>query len=189
MFRCASKGEGKVSETASYFIALTVGLLTFAFLAAPSLAAEPASLAFLGVNFQNDNESLEPTSQGEQARVVRTGQEFTKQLSASGKFQIVPTTDFVREKIASGQAVGECGGCEIDYGRVLGADFVSWMRIQKVSNLILNMNVYIADVKSGRTVLTKSVDLRGNTDDSWSRSLKYLVKNSVLTADIRPSGS
>jgi len=59
--------------------------------------------------------------------------------------------------------------------------------VQKVSNLILNMNVYIADVKSGRTVLTKSVDLRGNTDESWSRSLRYLVKNSVLTAEIKPS--
>ena len=77
----------------------------------------------------------------------------------------------------------------LTYGRALGADFVAWIRIQKVSNLILNMNVFIADVKSGRTVLTKSVDLRGNTDDSWSRSLKYLVKNSVLTADIKPSGS
>jgi hypothetical protein len=50
------------------------------------------------------------------------------------------------------------------------------------------MNIYIADVKAGRTVLMKSVDLRGNTDDSWSRSLNYLVKNSVLTAYIKPSG-
>ena len=60
--------------------------------------------------------------------------------------------------------------------------------MQKVSNLILNMNVYIADVKSGRMLLTKSVDLRGNTDDSWSRSLAYLVKNAVLPADIKPPG-
>jgi Protein of unknown function (DUF2380) len=93
----------------------------------------------------------------------------------------------VRAKIAAGQAVGECGGCEIDYGRALGADIVAWLRVQKVSNLILNMNVYMADVKSGRMLLTRSVDLRGNTDDSWSRSLAYLVKNSVLTADIKPT--
>ena len=59
--------------------------------------------------------------------------------------------------------------------------------MQKVSNLILNMNVYMADVKSGRMLLTKSVDLRGNTDDSWSRSLRYLVKNTVLPADVKPS--
>ena len=49
--------------------------------------------------------------------------------------------------------------------------------------------VSMADVRTGRMLLTKSVDLRGNTDDSWSRSLRYLVKNSVLTADIKPSGS
>lgn len=171
---------------ASRLAALIAGLLIL--LAASSFAADPPSLAFLGVHFQNDNESLEPTSDGERARLVRTGEEFTQQLAASGRFKIVPTIDAMQAKIASGQAVGACGGCEIDYGRTLGADFVAWLSVQKVSNLILNMNVYIADVKSGRTVLTKSVDLRGNTDDSWSRSLKYLVKNSVLTADIKPSG-
>lgn len=172
---------------ASRLAALITGLLALAF-AAQSFAADPPSLAFLGTNFQNDNEALEPTTDAERTRLVRAGKEFTQQLSASGKFKIVPTTDAVQAKIASGQAVGACGGCEIDYGRTLDADFVSWLRVQKVSNLILNMNVYIADVKAGRTVLMKSVDLRGNTDDSWSRSLNYLVKNSVLTAYIKPSG-
>ena len=102
--------------TTSYrFTALIVGLLTLGFLVAPPLAADPPSLAFLGVHFQNDNEGLEPTSDGERARLVGTGQDFTQQLSASGRFKIVPTTDAVQAKIASGQAVGECGGCEIDY--------------------------------------------------------------------------
>ena len=173
---------------ASRFKALILGLLAVA-LVAPSQAADTPSLVFLGVHFQNDNESLEPTSEGERARLVRTGKEFTQQLAASGRFKIVPATDAVQAQISNGQAIGECGGCEIDFGRALGTEFVAWIRVQKVSNLILNMNVYIADVRSGRTVLTKSVDLRGNTDDSWSRSLKYLVKNSVLTADIKPSGS
>jgi len=155
--------------------------------AAPARAASPPTLAFLGTFFQNDNERLEPTSDAERARLVRTGAEFTRQLADSGRYGIVPTPEDLRAKIAAGQTLGECGGCEIDYGRALGADIVAWIRVQKVSNLILNMNVYMADVKSGRTLLTKSVDLRGNTDDSWSRSLRYLVKNSVLPADIKPS--
>ena len=53
-------------------------------------------------------------------------------------------SDAVQSKIASGQAIGECGGCEADFGRALGADIVAWIRVQKVSNLILNMSVYMA---------------------------------------------
>ena len=160
------------------FVILTLGLL-----ATPIRAAGAPSLAFLCVHFQG----LEPTSDAERARLERTGEEFTRLLAASGRYKIGPTTPEVEAKIASGRPVGECGGCEIDFGRALAADLVAWIRVQKVSNLILNMNVYIADVKSGRMLLTKSVDLRGNTDESWSRSLRYLVKNSVLTAEIKPS--
>ena len=152
-------------------------------------AAVPPTLAVLGTFFQNDNEGLEPTTDAERARLKRTGEEFAAQLADSGRYKIVPTPDDMRAKIAAGQLPGQCGGCEGEYGRALGADLVAWIRVQKVSNLILNMNVYIADVKSGRMLLTKSVDLRGNTDDSWSRSLAYLVKNSVLPADIRPGAA
>ena len=41
----------------------------------------------------------------------------------------------------------------------------------KVSNLILNMNVYLADVASQKMAFVHSVDIRGNTDESWMRSL------------------
>lgn len=172
-----------------WLFACTIAVAGLSGLVPTSFAADQPSLAFLGVHFQNDNESLDPTSNAERARLVRTGEEFTRQLAVSGRFKIIPTSDAVQSKIASGQAIGECGGWEADYGRALGADIVPWIRVQEVSNLILNMNVYMADVRTGRMLLTKSVDLRGNTDDSWSRSLRYVVKNSVLTADIKPSGS
>jgi hypothetical protein len=183
-----SFGKVTVPNPMSALCTFVLGCL-LALSGVPALATDPPSLAFLGVDFQNDNESLEPTSESERARLLRTGDEFTQQLAASGRFKIVQIPEAVRAKITKGQPIGECGACEIDYGRALGADLVAWIRVQKVSNLILNMNVYIADVRSGRTVLTKSVDLRGNTEESWSRSLKYLVKNSVLTEDVRPSGS
>lgn len=159
--------------------------------AGPSLAraAEPPTLAYLGTFLQNDNEGLEPTTHAERARLARTGEEFTQQLSQSGQFRIVPVSGAEQARIASGQTPGACGGCEVDYGKAAGAEIVAWIRVQKVSNLILNMNVYVVDVASGRALLTKSVDLRGNTDDSWARSLKYLVKNRVLPANVKPSSS
>jgi hypothetical protein len=43
------------------------------------------------------------------------------------------------------------------------------------------MNLYIADPATDKMVFLKSVDIRGNTDESWSRSLKYLLDNYFFT--------
>jgi hypothetical protein len=83
-------------------------------------------------------------------------------------------------KMATGPEIGACGGCEFDYGDQLGADYAAWMVVQKVSDLILNINVYMADVAAGKLVFVHSVDIRGNTDESWTRGITYLVKNYLL---------
>ena len=47
--------------------------------------------------------------------------------------------------------------------------------VQKVSNLILNLNLRVEDVASGRMLFQRSVDIRGNTDLSWRRGATALV--------------
>ena len=47
--------------------------------------------------------------------------------------------------------------------------------MQKVSNLILNVNLVIEDAATGRPLRAGSVDIRGNTDKSWQRGLRYLL--------------
>jgi len=42
------------------------------------------------------------------------------------------------------------------------------------------MNIYLRDVHSGQIVTAVSADLRGNTDESWSRAMSYLVRNRLL---------
>jgi hypothetical protein len=91
-------------------------------------------------------------------------------------------------EIAAGQTLGECGGCELDFGAKLGVDEIAWINVQKVSNLILNLNVYMADVKAKKMTFVRSVDIRGNTDESWTRSLNYLVENYLLPSRPAPSG-
>jgi uncharacterized protein YeeX (DUF496 family) len=55
--------------------------------------------------------------------------------------------------------------------------------VQKVSNLILNINIYVRDASSGATIAAMSADMRGNTDESWSRTLDWLVRNRLLAPD------
>ena len=143
-------------------------------------ADEPVKVALLGLEFKNDNEGLDPTSDAERARQIKTKDVFKSLLEASGLYKFVPVTDEVKTKMDAGQQVGTCGGCELDYGKELGVDAVAWIEVQKVSNLILNMNVYMAGVSDPKYNYLHSVDIRGNTDETWTRSMTYLVKNYFL---------
>lgn len=73
----------------------------------------------------------------------------------------------------------DCNGCELDIAKAVNADRVLTAWVQKVSNLILNINIEIKDVRSGETVLMKSVDIRGNTDQSWTRGINHMVRSMV----------
>src|SRR5262245_22225059 len=75
-----------------------------------------------------------------------------------------------------------CGGCDTRLARRIGAEMAITGTVQKVSNLILNMNIYVRDASSGATIAAMSADMRGNTDESWSRTLNWLVHNRLLAA-------
>ncbi len=166
--------------------ALAIALVPFGFATLATAETPPAeipqSVAFLGVHFQNDNEVYEPTNAAEKARLRALEDAFRSKLLVTGRYTFVDVPGEMRAKIDAGQAIGECGGCEIDYGRSLGAQTIAWIRVQKVSNLILNMNVYMADMASQKMTFVRSVDIRGNTDESWSRSLNWLLKNYLIPA-------
>jgi hypothetical protein len=105
---------------------------------------------------------------------------FKAKLEASGRYTFVSIPADAAGKIAAGPEVGACGGCEFGYGKELGADYAAWIVVQKVSDLILNINVYMADVATRKLAFVHSVDIRGDTDESWTRGITYLVKNYLL---------
>ena len=63
---------------------------------------------------------------------------------------------------------------------MIGAEWAAWGTVQKVSNLILNINLYMEDAQTGKIEFAKSVDIRGNTDESWRRGLDYMIHHYVL---------
>jgi hypothetical protein len=165
------------------------GLAAFLILEAVSAAATAAtppeptrSVALLNVQFLNDHEDLEPTTAAERARIGLIASVFKAKLEASGRYTFVPIPADIAAKISAGAEIGACGGCELKYGKTLDADYAAWIVIQKVSDLILNINVYMADVATGKLAFVHSVDIRGDTDESWTRGVTYLVKNYLLPA-------
>lgn len=147
---------------------------------ANALRHEPRKILFLGTKFQNDHEGQEPTTDAERNRLHAIEEILKSQLESTGEFHFIPVATDIATKINEGQSIGECGGCEIDYGVRSGADISAWIVVQKVSNLILNINLYMIDVPGRKLMLSQSVDIRGNTDQSWTRGMSYLVKNHVI---------
>jgi Protein of unknown function (DUF2380) len=147
-------------------------------------ATDPKSVALLGVQFLNDHEGLEPTTDAERARLAAIEALFKQKLEASGRYGFVTLPAAVAAKVAEGPMFGSCGGCEFRYGAEAHADLVAWLVVQKVSDLILNINVYMADIATRKLTFVHSVDIRGNTDESWTRGISYLIKNYLL-ADAR----
>ena len=105
------------------------------------------------------------------------GELLRRMLTESGRYQIAPLSDDLKQRIAQSPEITACNGCQIDWARQAGADLAAWGTVQKVSNLILNLNVYMDDTTDGRRYFARSVDIRGNTDESWQRGIRYLLRH------------
>jgi hypothetical protein len=145
-----------------------------------SAMAAPRSVAIF--DFEFIDTSLEGAVNGpradEQTRVRRLDQQLRNRLKQSEQFQIIDTTSVAGK--AHNSNLQACGGCDADLANSLGADWAITGTVQKVSNLILNINLYVRDAKTRKLIANMSADMRGNTDESWSRTLDWLLRNRLL---------
>ncbi len=112
-----------------------------------------------------------------QQRLLLIDKALRSEFAGRGLYQVIDNAA-AAELIAREKALHDlrqCNGCEIDIGRALGADVIILGWVQKVSNLILNVNIEVKDVRTQHTLYTKSVDLRSNSDTSWLRGIRYMV--------------
>ncbi len=157
-------------------------LLALALVASPAFAETQAlrTLVVLDFDLLDDQRDTVPDlTLGPRMASIR--EQLAEALVREHLYTVLdnaPASDFI-ERLKATQDLHSCNGCELEIGKRLGADRVLVGWVQKVSNLILNINIRIENVEDGAVILRKSVDLRGNTDDSWKRGIAYLVRDMV----------
>ena len=117
----------------------------------------------------------------QEARLAMVSQRLREALIKEELYNVIdsaPVAQLIRTEAARQSLLG-CNGCEVDIARKAGADRILLAWVQKVSNLILNINIEVRDAETGKVVLAKSVDLRGNTDKSWQRGIDFMVRDMV----------
>lgn len=150
--------------------------LLLAFAARPTLAAETIAVF--------DPELFDTSGLGEQAeqrrRLAMIGEELRQALAASGRYVLVDIAP-QRARLAAGPALRNCAGCAAEAAQALGAELALVTVVQKVSNLILNINVsQLEAAPSGRPRAAHSVDIRGDNDESWRHGIRWLLRNRLL---------
>jgi hypothetical protein len=147
------------------------------------MAASPAATAVF--DFVFDDTSLQGEMQGPQAdeqhRLTALNGELRDMLVKSGCC-LIADLGIVADQ-ARGMNMRSCNGCDVSLARQAGARISVTGWVQKVSNLILNINLVVRDAGTGQVIDAGSVDVRGNTGESWSRGLSYLLRNKLHPSD------
>lgn len=146
-------------------------------LAASPAYAEPTAAVF---DFQLANLAQLPPTQHDKDRLPGLSDQLRKELADSGKFKIVPLTPEVKAEVDKAAELRSCGGCAVTFAKQLGAQLAITAQVQKVSDLILDMTVFIKEVGTDKPEQAYSVSIRGDQDTSFQHGLKFLVKNNIL---------
>lgn len=125
------------------------------------------------------NSSPMPTTPEEKDRLAAFDAQIRADLVRSGQFALVDAAPLAPE-LEKIDNIADCNGCELDLARKLGARYAAVAWVQKISNLILNMNLRIVDVRDGSVSRAGSVDIRGNDDRSWTRGETYLLRERIF---------
>ncbi|MGL4310701.1 MAG: DUF3280 domain-containing protein [Paracoccaceae bacterium] len=148
----------------------------------PAHAEVPAAgdTAFFGLHFidLSTEGAMNGIRADETARVEMTEGVIADDLTARG-FTLLPL-DPVAAELAKVANPAACNGCDVKLAHELGADYALTGEVRKISNLILSFSLHLRDAKTGAVLRTGAVDIRGNTDESWQRGMRYLLKNIIF---------
>jgi len=160
--------------------------LALAFIMTNALAqSAPQSIAMLDCTLIDDNAAYNNAEidRIQTERLAMVSGALRDDLSKRALFRVADNAkagDLIAT-LKNTQDMNACNGCERRVAQALGASRVGVCWVQKISNLILNMNLRIEDADSGAMLFQRSVDIRGNTDLSWQRGAKALVD--ILASD------
>jgi hypothetical protein len=158
------------------------GLAKLALLGGAAIAAAPAAVAELSAPqrvavfpIELEDSSGEGPRADQEHRLRLLDAELLDRLAQSGRY--APVAAALPE---GSPALRNCPRCELPVAKQLGAELALHGVVNKVSNLILALTLDLREVPSGELRAVWRADFRGNTDESWHRALRWLLRNRML---------
>lgn len=112
-------------------------------------------------------------------RLEMANNKLRAELQTSKKYELIDKAASLEfsKKVTAALSNNACDHCESALAKELKAKQIVVPWVYRLSQLVLTMHFVILDVESGKTVLKKALDFRGDNDQSWQRAIRYFVEN------------
>jgi hypothetical protein len=142
--------------------------------AAPKAAVFPFEL----IDDSLDGQYLGPRADETQRLSLATA-ELRKLVAQEAGYDVLDLGPLASE-VEKAAPLYKCNGCEVELARKLGADFAITAAVRKYSNLLLSLHIYVKEASTGNLTKMYRIDIRGNTDESWLRGVRWLVARGLV---------
>jgi hypothetical protein len=143
----------------------------------PAFPAYAASRAAV-FDIELQDTSGEANSPAQAERIRATTEALRRTLAETGRYQPVDLSGDA-ERIAKLGFQRSCVTCFLDLARERGAEVAVFSTVNKISTLILSMDIKVLTVEGGREIARGTADIRGDNDRAWLRGMEWLVKHRI----------
>ncbi|WP_265501179.1 DUF3280 domain-containing protein [Paracoccus beibuensis] len=142
---------------------------------------EPGNATWFGIHYIDTSTegAINGVREDETARIEMIEDFIADDLTERGFTLVEPPADAVAPILNPVHS----NGADTKIAREMGSDYAIAGEVQKVSNLIQSVNLYLRDPESGHTLRAGSVEIRGNTDEAFRRGYSYLLRNIIFRED------
>jgi hypothetical protein len=152
---------------------LLAAIVAILLLPGPSEAQEaPRRVAVFDVEFWDTSGEGEQPEQA--ARLAMLGALLRDRLADRSDYAMVDLAP-VRPEIEASLPLFLCGGCQLEIARKAGAGYALNVIVRKMSTLVQEIALIVADVERDEVVAFHAVSIRNNSDDAWRQGLLYIL--------------
>ncbi|WGR95056.1 DUF3280 domain-containing protein [Bradyrhizobium sp. ISRA435] len=149
-------------------------------LATPQPAAAPAPIKLALFNFElEDTSAAGQETSNDGAELVNTTDAVRHMLLQSGRYALVPVSG-TETDAAKPRAIRDCGGCDVEIARKLGADQSLIGVITRISRTEYLVRFQLHDAATGNVIAAGDSGLRMGANYSWSRGATRLIRDKLL---------
>jgi hypothetical protein len=142
-------------------------------LAAGGMPSDPTGMTAQGAAMLQGNNKL---AEDDRRRLALATAELRRLIAEKADQQVLDLTPMAA-KLEDAAPLHKCNGCDTDLAREAGADLSVLGKVQKLTPVLVHIDLTVKDVAADKVVRTMSVDVNGDTDEMWLRGVRWLFKN------------